>query len=430
MGCGEIDEKKLTAFNGGMKMATDMQGAKPLVSVIIPTRNRAGLLQGAIGSVFNQDGRGDLFDLEVIVVDDASSDNTREVVERYPSVRYLKLETRGKMSAARNLGIKASRGMYIAFLDDDDLWLPHRLRVQVPILGKSPEIGVVYGQGLAVNQQGHVEVWPSSGASGRVFESFLGQTDDFVNIDTWLVRREAFDAAGLFDESLPTMEHTDMALRLSFYVDWRFVPGAMCYGRLSDRGMWVTNMLNGNNDRILTRVVEKALALLPSGEQLDEVRRTARASVVATMAAQLWHYGGASTVRDYLLTAIRKYPWMLEEPAVALHAYRLARDSGAHSKAPVEEIRALWESFVATAEKAGWSGREKRRKLYGALLTQAAAGLRESGLFRRAALVRIYAYSQDISIIPQQLKAALGSLPGRGRRIFPVWLCLLVTSVQ
>src|SRR6478672_6657883 len=106
------------------------QSELPVVSVVIPTHNRANLLNGAIDSVYQQEGIGEYFRIEVIVVDDASTDSTSEVVSRYPAIRYLKLSTNLGPAGARNAGIRASSGKYVALLDDDDIWLPHRLRVQ------------------------------------------------------------------------------------------------------------------------------------------------------------------------------------------------------------------------------------------------------------------------------------------------------------
>src|SRR5262249_10110334 len=134
--------------------------ARPLVSAIIPTRNRAHLLPGAIDSVLAQEGLGAQFDVEITVVDDASSDATSEVVRRYPAVRYIRLETQRGAAAARNAGIKASTGKYVAFQDDDDLWLPEKLRVQTAAMERHPEVGVVYGQSVVWSWEKEEYLWP------------------------------------------------------------------------------------------------------------------------------------------------------------------------------------------------------------------------------------------------------------------------------
>src|SRR5262249_38807625 len=96
--------------------------AKPLVSVIIATHNRATLLPTALDSVYAQKGIGEQFDVEVIVVDDASSDSTSDIVRQsYPSARYIRLPENRGVSGTRNAGLAASQGAFVAFLDDDDV---------------------------------------------------------------------------------------------------------------------------------------------------------------------------------------------------------------------------------------------------------------------------------------------------------------------
>src|SRR6266545_3439367 len=181
------------AGNGSLK-------EKPLVSVIIPTHNRANLLREALDSVYAQEGVGKQFEMEIVVVDDASSDATPETVRQYPEVQYIRHDTNQGESAARNTGIKASQGKYVAFLDDDDLWLPHKLSVQVPVLETHPEAGVVYGQNV-IRNEGIDNLWPDThrAPSGDVFCTFL--VEDFITINTVVVRREVIRKAGYFDES-------------------------------------------------------------------------------------------------------------------------------------------------------------------------------------------------------------------------------------
>ncbi|GAH83893.1 unnamed protein product, partial [marine sediment metagenome] len=115
------------------------------VSVIIPTYNRADMVGRAIQSVINQTYQ----DFEIIIIDDASTDNTREVArefqEREKRIKYFKHEINKGGGAARNTGIKNSKGEYIAFLDSDDEWYPEKLEKQIEIFNKNDEnLGVVY----------------------------------------------------------------------------------------------------------------------------------------------------------------------------------------------------------------------------------------------------------------------------------------------
>lgn len=125
----------------------------PTVSVIIPTHNRANLIGKAIDSVLDQTCQ----DFEIIVIDDGSTDNTAEIVKGFDDfkIHYISHELNRGTSAARNTGIKASRGEYIALLDSDDEWLPEKLDRQVEVLQDEPsEVGVVYSDVLYIDENG------------------------------------------------------------------------------------------------------------------------------------------------------------------------------------------------------------------------------------------------------------------------------------
>ena len=111
----------------------------PSVSVIIPTHNRGEMLRRAIDSVLSQTYK----DFELIIVSDGSADETDKVIVSYtdPRIRFLKHDKSRGASAARNTGIRASIGQYIAFLDDDDEWTLDKLEVQVPVIEKSAPEG-------------------------------------------------------------------------------------------------------------------------------------------------------------------------------------------------------------------------------------------------------------------------------------------------
>jgi glycosyltransferase involved in cell wall biosynthesis len=214
---------------------TSDKGPPPLVSVIVPTSgNRAARLQLAIASVWAQEGLGEQFDLEVIVVDDASTGPTEEVVRRFPGTRYVRY-TRSpgaptrNVSAVRNAGIVEASGDYVAFLDDDDLWLPNRLSRQVAVLEEAHEVEVAYSQRARVpgfKGEGWANVAPGANApSGRVFET-VGVRQE-IPYSTVLVPREALDKVEGFDENLPISEVGDFTARLALFFRFRFVPGVV-----------------------------------------------------------------------------------------------------------------------------------------------------------------------------------------------------------
>ena len=122
----------------------------PKVSVIIPTYQRAHLVSQAIESVLAQT----YSDYEIIVVNNGSTDNTTEVLSQFgDKIRVIHLHANTGPSVARNLGMNASNGRYLAFLDDDDLWLPNKLEKQIPYLDSHSNIGLIYRSSLRISLQ-------------------------------------------------------------------------------------------------------------------------------------------------------------------------------------------------------------------------------------------------------------------------------------
>lgn len=185
---------------------------EPLVSIIIPTFNRAELVGQALESALSQS----YSNLEVIVVDDGSEDNTREVVLRSadPRVRYI-WQQNGGVSRARNFGIQESKGDYIAFLDSDDLLEPNHIREKIVRAGSVPGCVLVgggcryFGESLSEALPDALPSYTPSYEDFCVFTAFPGGT---CNI---FVARSAIERAGLFDESLSDSEDRDFLRRIA-----------------------------------------------------------------------------------------------------------------------------------------------------------------------------------------------------------------------
>ncbi len=182
------------------------------VSVIIPTRNRSeSLLPRAVKSVLAQTHT----ELELIVVDDASTDGTAEFVKNLgdPRVRYFRHETCKGHSATRNTGIEVAKGNYIAFLDDDDEWKPQKLEVQLKAFDDRPEYDLVYSGWTWINQQtNRVElerVPEAKGLLGGFPRWFHNQNDDF------LVRTPVIRAVNGYFQELGQYEGTELLIRLA-----------------------------------------------------------------------------------------------------------------------------------------------------------------------------------------------------------------------
>jgi glycosyltransferase involved in cell wall biosynthesis len=200
------------------------------VSVILPTYNRAHLLPVAVESVLSQDFR----DFELMVVDDGSTDATQEVLRGYsdPRIRTFTQENRG-IGGALNAGIQAARGSLIARIDSDDRWLPELLSVEVPILEKQPDAGVVYARAQAMDEGGR-PLPQMLGAPlkfpGDPFKSFV--YGDFGCAITALIRRDCLERAGLFDESLVGNEDWELWIRLSRFTRFVFIDRVLAHFRM------------------------------------------------------------------------------------------------------------------------------------------------------------------------------------------------------
>ncbi len=182
----------------------------PEVSIIIPTYNRANLLREAIDSVLTQTYQN----FKLFVVDDGSTDNTREVVAGYGErVAYIFQENRG-VSSARNLGIQSSTGAFIAFLDSDDLWLPEKLEQQIAIMEQRPDIQLCHTEEIWIRRG--VRVNPKKKHKkhgGSIFYECLPLC--VISPSSVMIRRMLFEKVGYFDETLPACEDYDLWLRIT-----------------------------------------------------------------------------------------------------------------------------------------------------------------------------------------------------------------------
>lgn len=189
-------------------MSSSSRNSAPLVSAIIPTYNCSQYLSQAIDSALAQ-----TYPLvEVVVVDDGSTDDTAAVVQRYGSrVRYVRQENAGT-AAARNTGIRNSSGELIALLDHDDRWLPTKLEKQVPLFAH-PSVGLVHTGGRVFDAE-----------SLKVTSEYLPEPDlgvhDLmewcrVGCATTVLRRAAVEQVGLFDSALPGADDWDMWIRIA-----------------------------------------------------------------------------------------------------------------------------------------------------------------------------------------------------------------------
>ena len=172
--------------------------SSPLVSVIIPVFNAERFLSDALNSVFSQG----YANLELIMVDDGSTDGSREIIERTPgNIRYLRQENSGP-AAARNRGIEIAEGDILAFQDADDIWPARKLEIQLAVLDRDPTFEIVMGQVQRVqSSEGDAEL---ENMNAPCFA---------VNLGASIFRRSAFEQVGPFDEQLRFSEDVDWFMR-------------------------------------------------------------------------------------------------------------------------------------------------------------------------------------------------------------------------
>jgi glycosyltransferase involved in cell wall biosynthesis len=204
------------------------------ISVIIPAYNYARYLREAIDSVFAQTYPA----LELIVVDDGSTDDTPDVVAAYGNrIRAIRQQNQG-VSAARNSGIAAARGEYVSFLDADDLWHPQKLELQMARFDASPNLGLVYCGAESFNAEGQtMQVW-RHGREGRVAVSMLrfdGGAMAAPGCNIVAPRRVAEEIGG-FDTRMTVSEDWDFYYRVAARYEIGFVPEPLVRYRIHASG--------------------------------------------------------------------------------------------------------------------------------------------------------------------------------------------------
>ena len=177
----------------------------PFISIIMPTYNRANFIREALDSIKRQTFK----DYEIIVVDDGSTDNTKEVLENDEGIRYLLLE-HGGIATARNAAVSAARGKWIAFLDSDDLWKEEKLQKQVDYIQAHPDCRIVY------TKFSNFTDIPEAALDQRQQE--LLQVDDIEwYLPSALVDARLFAEVGVFDKKWEPNDDTEWNFRLKFY---------------------------------------------------------------------------------------------------------------------------------------------------------------------------------------------------------------------
>jgi len=243
------------------------------ISVIIPSYNRARLLPRALDSVLDQSSDP----LQVIVVDDGSTDDTVAMLEHeYPRVMLIR-QSRSGVSAARNRGIMASRGQWLAFLDSDDQWLPGKLAHQLARIRQQPDCKIIHTDEIWVRRGVRVNPHRKHRKyGGRIFRRCLPLC--CISPSSVMIHKSVFDRVGLFDEQLPACEDYDLWLRITATYPVEFIdkPLIIKYGGHEDQ-------LSGQYtamDRFRIRALRNIL-------ETGDLQAGDRAAAIKTLVARL-----------------------------------------------------------------------------------------------------------------------------------------------
>lgn len=280
----------------------------PAVSIVIPAYNQGHYLGVAVRSVLSQT----FPDYEAIIVDDGSTDNTPEVAGAFtdPRIRYVRQENRG-LSGARNTGIRHAAGELVSFLDSDDLFLPEKLALLVEALRAQPDLGMVAGQALIIDEHGR--------PTGRAFTTPLPADSaqlliwNPLHVGSVLARRAWLDRAGPFDETLRSYEDWDMWLRLAragCRFGWVDQPVSLYR---SHRGQMTRN--GEQMTRAAFAVLDKVFGDPALPASWAALRKRAYAHGHLRAAAQAYQAGSFDRARFAMDEAIRLHPALLADGA-------------------------------------------------------------------------------------------------------------------
>lgn len=253
--------------------------ALPLVSVVIPVFNAAPYLRESIESVLSQDYPA----MELILVDDGSTDGSAEIIQSYGErVRVLRQARKGP-AAARNYGVRVARGIYIAFHDADDVWLPGKLSAQMEFARANPEFKIVFGQFAFWRPDAnaryadpkrltqHPQQWEiKQELSGNIFADQLMESS--IAMITPVVHRDVFDAISGFDESLLGGSDYDFWLRATYRFKAHKLPLCFAAYRLHAESVTRTPKSVNFAYTVLKRAVDAHGVTGPDGRSADPIR--------------------------------------------------------------------------------------------------------------------------------------------------------------
>lgn len=287
----------------------------PVISVIIPAYNYGRYLSEAIESVFAQT----FTDFELIIVDDGSTDDTAAVVREYlsdPRVCYIYQKNRGP-SAARNTGIRLARGKYIALLDGDDVWMPLKLKKQIQLFEEAEDVVLIYCMVEHIDEIGnkllHIS-WPHK--MGATYKDLMYMPWVVGSSSSVLIKKSTFDEVGVFDESMTSVEDTDMWIRILRHHKCAYVNEVLVKIRKHLRSSQ-TDLKRMEKNNLLH--IQKCIERFP---ELEDHRQEAHFQIYKGLTYLAYMYNKKmSMLNFYVKAALLRPSFFIESVAVFLRKY-------------------------------------------------------------------------------------------------------------
>ncbi len=322
---------------------------RPKVSVIMPNYNNSKYIGEAIDSVLNQTYK----DFELIVIDDGSTDNSLEVIDRYKDkLRLVKLAHIGYSGAVRNRGLELARGEFIAFIDSDDTWRRDKLKIQVDYLQSDCSAPIVHSNGDMVDREGKGlgTTWLNANGIKRIPVDYRSPGTCFEQVfkharilpSTLILRRECLEKVNYFDGTLKVATDTHLMLKLAWFFNFAFIKESLVKYRIHDTSITHTFRTTSPEHPYII-VLKKFL------ERYPEARAELAGELENTFCASNFMYGRTLVnknllheARKHFLSAIKINPFQLESYLFFLLTFQSQSQASKSRKV----LRKLRSAFV------------------------------------------------------------------------------------
>ncbi|MEA5538477.1 glycosyltransferase family 2 protein [Limnoraphis robusta Tam1] len=319
----------------------------PRISVVIPAYNCDRYVAQAVESVLHQTYSS----VEIIVIDDGSQDNTRQVLQPYSAqIRYVYQDNQG-VSVARNHGIHLAQGEFVAFLDADDVFLPDKLAVQLAVFEANPKLGIVHSGWRRINQQGEtlMDVQPWETVPELNLESWL-RWKPLGTMGTLMFRRNWLEEVGGFEPGLTHAEDVDLILRLALKgceAEW-LRQSTVCY-RQHDQN----TMRDGiSQAKSINWVLERFLSREDIPLEIRLIEKWVRYSTLVWSSWYLYYTGFSPEMVQYLQKSWHHSPYLAVETVMnwmesfTQYSMNLGDDFDADKLSEIPEWKMLMEWVV------------------------------------------------------------------------------------